>query len=201
MIIYTKKKGKKFSKREVWVWVPGFEGRYRIFISDDKSKVGKVRSVQRNRRGKGGYIAPIKGRILKPNMDDGYYYVSLSIPGPKLGQWKMYTRRIHRIIVEICHGPCPEGMECRHLNDDKTDNTPDNVCWGTHKQNTKDAVKNGKILKGENHGRSTITEVDVKEIRKRYKICKNQSQVAREMKLNGQLVRKVIKRITWKHVA
>ena len=35
-------------------------------------------------------------------------------------------------------------MECRHLDDDKTNNTPENLCWGTRSENTYDKIRNGR---------------------------------------------------------
>lgn len=41
----------------------------------------------------------------------------------------------HRLVAAAFHGPCPEGMECMHLNDNPSDNRPDNLKWGTHEEN------------------------------------------------------------------
>ena len=44
--------------------------------------------------------------------------------------------KIHRLICEAFHGPSPEGLNVvLHLNEDATDNRPENLVWGTQKQN------------------------------------------------------------------
>ena len=44
--------------------------------------------------------------------------------------------KIHRLICEAFHGPAPEGSNIvLHLNEDATDNRPENLAWGTQKQN------------------------------------------------------------------
>ena len=41
--------------------------------------------------------------------------------------------------------PRPPGQICRHLNDDKSDNTPRNLTWGTYLDNFFDAKRNGRL--------------------------------------------------------
>lgn len=69
----------------------------------------------------------------------GYLRVNLVPPGG--GTYK--TFRVHRLVCEAFKGPCPEGMECRHLNGINTDNRAENLEWGTHGENMQDAVKHG----------------------------------------------------------
>ena len=51
-------------------------------------------------------------------------------------------KRVHRMVLEAFVGPCPEGMQCRHLNDVKNDNRLNNLAWGTRKENSADAIRN-----------------------------------------------------------
>lgn len=43
--------------------------------------------------------------------------------------------KMHRLVCEAFHGPCPSGMETLHLDDDGLNNRPENLCWGTRKDN------------------------------------------------------------------
>ena len=44
--------------------------------------------------------------------------------------------KIHRLICEAFHGPPPDEKNIvLHLNEDATDNRPENLRWGTQKEN------------------------------------------------------------------
>lgn len=51
---------------------------------------------------------------------------------------------IHRLVLETFVGPCPDGLECRHLNGIPNDNRLENLVWGTHRENMKDNVIHNK---------------------------------------------------------
>lgn len=53
------------------------------------------------------------------------------------------TLLVHHLVLEAFVGPKPEGLQARHLNDVKTDNRLENLVWGTVKENSQDAVRNG----------------------------------------------------------
>lgn len=44
--------------------------------------------------------------------------------------------KIHRLVCEAFHGPAPfEGAVVLHLDEDATNNRPDNLRWGTMREN------------------------------------------------------------------
>lgn len=44
--------------------------------------------------------------------------------------------KVHRLICEAFHGPAPNDRNIvLHLNEDATDNRPENLRWGTQKEN------------------------------------------------------------------
>lgn len=44
--------------------------------------------------------------------------------------------KVHRLICEAFHGAAPDGCEVvLHLNEDALDNRPENLRWGTQKEN------------------------------------------------------------------
>lgn len=92
----------------------------------------------------------------------GYVYIGLFVkPGcPKVG-------RVHRLVLEAFVGPCPEGMECRHLNGDRADNRLVNLAWGTQADNMADRDRHGTTLDGCRHANAKLTAADVRAIRAR----------------------------------
>lgn len=56
---------------------------------------------------------------------------------------RSYTARVHSLVCAAFHGPCPNGMVCRHLNGLRRDNRPENLAWGTHSENSQDTIRHG----------------------------------------------------------
>lgn len=111
-----------------WRPVLGFEGEYEV--SDD----GRVRSIDRLvRRGSG--TLRVRGQQLSPWVSKrGYRTV-------KIGRRK---RTIASLVLEAFKGPRPFiGAVARHWNDDRLDDSVDNLLWGTYGENSDDAVRNG----------------------------------------------------------
>lgn len=73
----------------------------------------------------------------------GYLYVNLT--PAEGGSYK--TFRVHRLILGAFVGPCPEGMQCRHLNGIKKDCSLGNLKWGTHEENCEDNRRLGSYTK------------------------------------------------------
>lgn len=56
------------------------------------------------------------------------------------------------LVLEAFVGPMPVGCRvARHLNDDRTNNRPENLAWGTDADNVKDAVRNGRSFASYGH--------------------------------------------------
>jgi hypothetical protein len=78
-----------------------------------------------------------------------------------------FWKKIHRLILETFVGSCPEGKEGCHKNDIANDNRLENLYWGTHSDNCKDAFRNGKRCnKGSNSPRSKLNKRQAQEIKK-----------------------------------
>lgn len=72
---------------------------------------------------------------------------------------------VHRLLLETFVGPCPPGMQCRHLDGNKLNNDLDNLCWGTRSENYADSVVHDRHVRGERNGRSKLTNSQAVEIR------------------------------------
>lgn len=109
------------SQQEEWRRIPGFLG-YKA------SSYGRVMSYKRT--------VP---HVLKARVGTtGYLSVQVS---DSTGASKRIE--VHRLVAAAFYGPCPTGMECRHLNGDPLDNRSENLRWGSRAQNTLDSVRHG----------------------------------------------------------
>ena len=114
---------------EVWRPVIGWPG---YEVSDQ----GRVRSVDRVVIRSDGISGHWKGCVLRPTpTSDGYLRVGLRRDGTE------HKKGVHVLVATAFHGPCPYGLQCRHVNGDPADNRPDNLKWGTPSENTHDKVR------------------------------------------------------------
>lgn len=138
-----RKKNQIRPKTEVWKDISGFEGMYQV------SSVGRVRSLSRYINRKDGYKQFHKGKILKATLStNGYYMIHL-------GRDSIYT--VHRLVAEAFI-PNPDNLPCvNHKDENKLNNTVDNLEWITSRDNLlysnvwKRAVKTRNNLVGENN--------------------------------------------------
>lgn len=114
---------------ERWMPVVGFEGLYEV------SDCGNVRSLDRlDRRSR-----RVNGVSMTPGDKGKTEHLKVDL--------RSFGRRrsilVHRLVLEAFDGPCPEGMECRHLDGDPTNNRLANLRWGTRSENNLDRVAHG----------------------------------------------------------
>lgn len=94
-----------------------------------------------------GYVACDDGRLMclpfTKQMPNGGFR-TYGGGEPTRGVWNkgrfcIYHRgknyKVARLICEAFHGPAPDGAVCMHLNEDASDNRPENLAWGTQKEN------------------------------------------------------------------
>lgn len=125
-----------------WRPVPGYEGHYEV------SEDGQVASVKSGDR-----------RPMSPlRQKSGHLGVSLCLGGVK-------TRyRIHRLVMHAFVGPCPEGLEVRHLDGDPENNYLANLVYGSGSENRADTYLHGSRATGERSHLAKLSDVQVAEI-------------------------------------
>lgn len=71
----------------------------------------------------------------------------------------------HRVSYALIKGPVPDDVLIRHSCDNRPCCNPHHLLSGTHQDNASDAVERRRTARGQNHGRSKLTETDVVYIR------------------------------------
>ena len=126
--------------KEEWRPVVGYEGLYEV------SSFGRVRSLDRQvrRPHTGPYLKP--GRILKLGTHrQGYRLAYLAREGSERAV------KVHRLVAEAFI-PNPQNKPCvLHGRNGVSDNSVQNLRWGTQSENNLDTVRDG------NHRSSTKT--------------------------------------------
>lgn len=137
--------------RDRWIGIPGFEGVYEI------SESGRVRSL--DRRDAMGRVK--QGQFIRtPPGSSGYPVATLT---SRDGTKRTYL--IHRLLMKAFTGPCPEGMEVRHLDGDRSHCELSNLAYGTHSENMRDKRLHGTDRYGLRDGCSKGHKYDVANLR------------------------------------
>ena len=119
---------------EIWRDVKGYEGLYQV------SNLGRVKSLAKYKNGNGGSKFWIKEKILNPKkMENGYLRVVLH-----KNREKKYFQ-VHRLVYETFVGEIPDGMQCNHINEIKSDNRLENLNLMTPKENANWGTRNERI--------------------------------------------------------
>ena len=146
--------------------------------------------------GKGAYrsLPWNKARRLASPMDShGYKRVELYGRGRK----RVF---VHALVLESFVGPCPNGMECRHLDGDKTNNHVTNLTWGTRSENVHDTLLHGTSNHGERSGSAKLTNDDVLQIRQRAADGELHRVIAEDFPVARNTITRIVNRLRWKNV-
>lgn len=170
---------------EKWLPVKGYEGRYEV------SDGGRVRTVARwipNGQPSGRHIAQA---VLAPfRHSGGYSLVKLSRDRKKTNQY------VHRLVAAAFCGP-PTGAEVLHHDGDKTNNSAENLSWGSRADNVADRKRLGEFARGERHGHAKLTSKDVLAARED---SRTHAVVAAELGVSRGLIRMIRERRVWVHI-
>jgi hypothetical protein len=110
-------------EKEIWKVYPEFP-----FI--EASNLGRIRAKDRIVTDRNGRKQLIKGRILKQRLrPDGYMDIQFQANG------KHISLKVHRVVA-TCFIPNPDNLpEVNYIDNDRTNNSVDNLEWCTRKYN------------------------------------------------------------------
>lgn len=168
-------------KLEVWLPVPGYEGRYSV------SDFGNVMSMNWNNTDLLKILKPARG-------SHGYLQVNL---------WKNdkpKSNLVHSLVASAFIGERRKGLHINHKSGIKTDNRASNLEYVTRSQNSQHALSMGLLERGETHYRSILTEAQVIDIKRKIAYGIKPSEIAKEYNVSYGAIRNIATGKNWKHL-
>jgi hypothetical protein len=99
---------------------------------------------------------------------------------------------VHRLVLEAFVGPCPDGKQALHLDNNPKNNHLTNLRWGTVEENHSTINRRGGA-----NGRSKLTEDDVYYI---LQSSKPHADLARTFNVSSTTIQNIRNRKLWKHL-
>lgn len=163
-----------------WRKVPGLEN-YSV------SSEGQVRRDVRIR-----YAPP---GLLRQHSQRRYPYVALTLASG------VYTKKaVHQLVALAFIGPVPDGQVVRHLDGDSANPHWKNLAYGTHLENSQDAIRHGTQVRGARQHLAIATDEMARAIKTAYVSGAKQRDLAREHCVSVSLVNSMVTGETWTHV-
>lgn len=173
--------------KEQWKSVAGYEGRYEV------SDLGRVRSLPNSRRR--------SELILKQqaNVKSGHMVVNLTLTKSD-GGWVQKIHYVHSLVLSAFSGECPLGHEGCHNDGNPSNNTLDNLRWGTRVSNQADRVTHGVSNRGDRNGKAKFTEADVRVIKARLITGDSVGRIAKDYGVTHGAISNINNKRTWSHI-
>lgn len=175
---------------EIWYPIPGLPGyeissewRVRSFLVRGRCAGGSYRGVTTRPRILSIYKLPI-----------GYLAFRTRIDG------KARTIYLHHVIAELAYGVRPDGLGILHRDDDKMNNFPSNLVFGTQAENLADARRNGRLRLGEAVRSAKLSRDSISEIRRLAGEGYGPRHLGRLFGVTHSAIIGVLKGRTWGHV-
>lgn len=107
----------------------------------------------------------------------------------------------HRVAWHLTFGPIPEGLCVLHKCDNRGCCNPYHLFLGTVADNSADALRKGRIARGEGASNAKLTEDDVLDIRELYTTGEwTLDELAEEFDVGHSAVSRITRRVTWRHL-
>ncbi len=127
------------------------------------------------------------------------------------------TRLAHRVAWRLMFGPIPAGLVVCHSCDVKACVNPGHLFLGTYQDNVDDMIAKGRNPQGESwhtaarlearpkgssHGHAKLTDADVREIRRRFRVGDvTKASLAEEFSVSAGAIRNIVTGRNWTHLA
>jgi hypothetical protein len=145
-----------------------------------------------------------RSRVAVTGPDDCWEWTAGRVPAGYGAVWDNSIgrhRHTHRLAWELKYGPIPEGLFVCHRCDNPSCCNPAHLFLGTQQDNDRDRTQKGRSSRGERHPDAKLTDVKVREARKRWAQGESVSTLASECGVAFATMSAALKRQTWRHVA
>jgi hypothetical protein len=134
-------------------------------------------------------------RKFSPSMNHwGYLNATIRNDG------KQKTIRVHTLVLLAFHGPKPfDNAVCRHLDGNKLNNRPQNLKWGTAKENAQDMIEHGLLGVGDFN--TNFTEKDIIDIRNTKYYHGLFNDLAKKYDVEPSTIASVYYGTRWQHIS
>lgn len=126
-------------------------------------------------------------------------YMRVTVGKTRHGKRKLRLY-VHYLMLRTFVGVRPEGLLCRHLDDNRDNNRLDNLAYGNWQDNADDMVRNGNSSRGSGRHSAKLHESQIPAIRLLASegIC--QAEISRRFGVSPATISEVVRGVTWKHV-
>jgi len=108
---------------------------------------------------------------------------------------------VHRISWEYHHGmKVPTGMWVLHRCDNRSCFNPSHLFLGTVKDNAADMIAKGREARGEQNGKSKLTDARVRVIRQCIKRGMSHRRIAKFFGVGYRTIGNAAQRVSWTHI-
>jgi hypothetical protein len=167
---------------EEWRDIPNYPG-YQV------SNAGNVRSYRAKRN-----ALPVPYPI-KPSIIRGRKNVGLWLSGKK------HHLPIHRLVLLAFVGPpSKEKPCCCHIDGDPDNNIPENLKWGSYKDNAEDRDRHSRTAIGEGNAAHRFITEDILQIRDAYFSGVSIPKLANYFKASTSTIGAIVTGQSWKNV-
>ncbi len=174
-----------FDDIEHWRDIPGYEGVYAV---SDRGRVMRLKPGNNT----------FAGRIMKQVLHKGYSHVLL-----RRGRKKI-NLAIHRIVMSVFVGPCPQDLQVNHKNGIKTDNRVSNLEYMTLTENMRHShnVLGRNMARGEQRPNARLSNEQVQEIKRLLANgALSQYKIGKLFNVDHRLIWRIATGKTWRHIS
>ena len=125
-------------------------------------------------------------------------YLSVNLFKIEHGEEVRKSARIHSLVAHYFIGERPLGLECMHLDGDKTNCRVENLRYGSRSCNEAFKVDHGTALIGERHHQAKLTTSEVVEIRKLSRSGSRGRMLGKIYGVSEQAISRIINGKNWK---